>query len=394
MRYIDQMDITGKKLLVRVDYNVPMKDGSITDDSRIQASRDTLLYCLNQGAAVILCSHMGKPKGKVVSELSMAPVAKRLEELLEKVVTTASDIVGEDATAKAADLAPGEVLLLENLRFDPGEQKNDPEFSRKLAGLADIYVDDAFGVAHRAHASVVGVTEHAPACCAGLLLKRETDYLNMVVEGPERPYVAISGGAKVSTKLGVLYALLEKVDRIIIGGAMANTFLKAQGYSVGASLVEEDLLDDARMIMKRAMDKGVGFYLPVDFIMGTDPKGGIASGVKPFQDIPDGEMTLDTGPASHALFAEVLKDAKTIIWNGPLGVFENPAFSQGSVGMAHLVAGLDATTIVGGGDTDALIHLCKIEDKFSFISTGGGSFLEYLQGRELPAIKALKECAR
>ncbi|MFP4517762.1 MAG: phosphoglycerate kinase [Desulfovibrionales bacterium] len=394
MRYIDQMDITGKKLLVRVDYNVPMKDGSITDDSRIQASLDTLLYCLNQGAAVILCSHMGKPKGKVVSELSMAPVAKRLEELLEKVVTTASDIVGEDATAKAADLAPGEVLLLENLRFDPGEQKNDPEFSRKLAGLADIYVDDAFGVAHRAHASVVGVTEHAPACCAGLLLKREMDYLNMVVEGPERPYVAISGGAKVSTKLGVLYALLEKVDRIIIGGAMANTFLKAQGYSVGASLVEEDLLDDARMIMKRAMDKGVGFYLPVDFIMGTDPKGGIASGVKPFQDIPDGEMTLDTGPASHALFAEVLKDAKTIIWNGPLGVFENPAFSQGSVGMAHLVAGLDATTIVGGGDTDALIHLCKIEDKFSFISTGGGSFLEYLQGRELPAIKALKECAR
>jgi phosphoglycerate kinase len=394
MRYIDQLDIKGKKLLVRVDFNVPLNQGTITDDSRIRASLVSIRAALEGGAALILCSHMGKPKGQVRPELSLRPVAVRLGEMLGMEVLMAEDCVGDDARSKAASLAPGQVLLLENLRFHPGEQANDPEFSRQLAALAEIYVGDAFGVAHRAHASVVGVTEHARECCAGLLLKKELEFLGKVVENPERPYVAIVGGAKVSTKLGVLYTLVEKVDRMIIGGAMANTFLKAQGYGVGASLVEDDLLEDARKIMDKARSRGVGFYLPVDFIMGTDPKGAIASGVKPFQGMPEGEMALDTGPASHALFAEVLKDARTVVWNGPMGVFERQPFSQGSVGLAYLVAGLDCLTIVGGGDTDALIHLCRLEDKFSFVSTGGGSFLEFLEGRELPAIKALKECAR
>jgi phosphoglycerate kinase len=394
MRYIDQLDIKGKTLLVRVDFNVPIKEGSITDDSRLRASLETIRLGLERGAALILCSHMGKPKGQARPELSLAPVAVRLGELLEMEILTAVDCVGEDAKAKAANLVPGQVLLLENLRFHPGEQANDAEFSKQLAGLGQIYVNDAFGVAHRAHASVVGVTEHAPVCCAGLLLKKELEFLGKVAADPERPYVAIVGGAKVSTKLGVLYTLIEKVDRMIIGGAMANTFLKAQGYGVGASLVEDSLLDEARKIMDKARSRGVSFYLPVDFIMGTEPKGVLASGLKPFQDIPEGEMALDTGPASHALFAEVLKDARTVVWNGPMGVFETQQFSQGSVGLAYLVAGLDALTIVGGGDTDALIHLCRLEDKFSFVSTGGGSFLEFLEGKELPAIKALKECVR
>jgi phosphoglycerate kinase len=394
MRYIDQMDLKGKRLLVRVDFNVPIKDGAIADDSRIRASLETIGFALDAGAALVLCSHMGKPKGQVKPELSLGPVAARLSELLGMEVALARDCVGEDARARAAALSPGQVLLLENLRFEPGEQANDPEFSRQLAALGDIYVNDAFGVAHRAHSSVVGVTQHAKACCAGLLLKKELDFLGRATQNPERPYVVITGGAKVSTKLGVLYNLLEKVDRMIVGGAMANTFLKAQGYRVGASMVEDELLDEARRIMDKARSKGVGFYLPVDFIMGTDPKGVIASGIRPFQDMPDGEMALDTGPASHTLFAEVVRDANTVVWNGPMGVFETPAFSQGSVGLAQLLAGLDCLTIVGGGDTDALIHLCRLEGKFSFISTGGGSFLEFLEGKELPAIKALKECAR
>ncbi|MFW6324453.1 MAG: phosphoglycerate kinase [Desulfovibrionales bacterium] len=394
MRYINDLDISGKKLLIRVDYNVPLDGDTITDDSRIKASLDTIRHALEKNAALILCSHMGKPKGTFKPELSMKPVAKRLGELLDCEILLAADCAGEDSREKAKFLAPGQILLLENLRFDSGEQENGEDFSRRLAGLADIYVDDAFGVAHRAHASVVGVTRFAHQCCAGLLLKKELDYLGNALADPERPFVAISGGAKVSTKLAVLDNLLDKVDRIVIGGAMANTFLKAQGYTVGASLVEDDLLDDARAIMKKARDNRVGFYLPVDFIMGTGPKGELASGVQPFQNIPEGEMALDTGPASHALFAEVLKDARTVVWNGPLGAFENRFFSQGSMGMAHLVAGLDAVTIVGGGDTDALVHRAGLEEKFSFISTGGGSFLEFLEGKELPAIKALKECSQ
>ncbi len=391
MRSIEDIEIGGKTVLVRVDFNVPVDEQQrITDDNRIRATLPTIQALVDKGAKVVLMSHMGKPKGKRVPELSLAPAAQRLGELLGQDVALAPDCIGDEVAPFVDDLAPGGVLLLENLRFHDGETTNDPEFSRELARWGEIYVDDAFGVAHRAHASVVGVTEHIDTCVAGLLLKKEVDYLGTALENPARPFVCIVGGAKVSSKLGILENLMGRVDRFIVGGAMANTFLKAQGYNVGASLVEDDLLDTARDIMERAKAAGVSFYLPVDGILGTGPQGTLASGVCPFQDIPDGEMVLDIGPATHTLFAEVLKDAKTVVWNGPMGAFENQAFSQGSVGLTHLVAGLEAMTIVGGGDTDALVHLCKMTDKFSFISTGGGSFLEFMEGKKLPALQVLQ----
>lgn len=288
-------------------------------------------------------------------------------------------------------LKPGEVLLLENLRFHPGETKNDPDFSRELAGLGQVYVNDAFGASHRAHASVVGVTEFIADCCGGLLLKKEWQYLGEALKDPKRPFVAIIGGAKVSSKLGILKALMDQVDSMIVGGAMANTFRKAQGFEVGTSLVEDDLLEEAMAIMVEAREKGVKFYLPVDFILGTDPKGGIASGVRTYQDIPADEMILDTGPASHTLFAEVIKDAGTVIWNGPMGAFENPAFAQGSINLCRVVAAIPAMTILGGGDTNVIVEQTRLTEKFSFISTGGGSFLEFLEGKEMPAFTALEK---
>jgi phosphoglycerate kinase len=321
-------------------------------------------------------------------------VAARLQELLGREVRMAPDCIGAETEALAGDLVPGQVLMLENLRFHAGETRNDPEFSRSLAAMGEVYVNDAFGVSHRAHASVVGVTGHMDVCCGGFLLKKEWEYLGEALRDPARPYVAIVGGSKVSSKLGILNALLDKVDSIIIGGAMANTFRKAQGLGVGTSLVEDDMLEDAMQVMVRAQESGVRLYLPVDVIMGTGPKGEVASGVRPYQDIPGDEMILDSGPASHVLFSEVLKDARTVVWNGPVGAFENPAFAQGSLGLCHTVAALtDALTIVGGGDTGAIIHQAGLEEKFSFLSTGGGSFLEFLEGRELPAFKALEECA-
>lgn len=391
MRSMADIDVGGKTVLVRVDFNVPLDEQQrITDDNRIRATLPTIEALRDKGAKVVLMSHMGKPKGKRVPELSLAPVAARLGEFLGQEVALAPDCIGEEVAPFVEQLQPGEVLLLENLRFHAGETKNDPEFSRTLARWGEIYVDDAFGVTHRAHASVVGVTDYIETCVAGLLLKKEVEYLSTAMENPKRPFVCIVGGAKVSTKLGVLENLMGRVDRFIVGGAMANTFLKAQGFSVGASLVEDDLLDTARDIMERAKAAGVSFYLPVDGVLGTDPKGNLASGVCPYQDIPEGEMLLDIGPASHTLFAEALKDAKTVVWNGPMGAFENQAFSQGSVGLTQFIAGLEAMTIVGGGDTDALVHLCKMADKFSFISTGGGSFLEFLEGKEFPALQVLQ----
>ncbi len=390
MRYVNEIDLKGKKVLVRLDFNVPLKDGKIQDDNRIKAALPTIKYLIDQGAKLILCSHLGKPKGKVVPDLSLTPVANRLSELLKKEVKMAPSVVGKETEALVENLKEKEILLLENLRFHPGETKNDPEFSKELAKLADVYVNDAFGVVHRAHASVVGVTEYIKEKCAGFLIKKEVEYLRDSLESPKRPFVLISGGAKVSTKIGVINNLILKVDRIIIGGAMANTFRKAQGYPIGKSLVEEDYLEEAKRILNKAKELNVGFYLPVDYVMGESPDAEKPSGVFPYQNIDQQSMILDTGPASHVLFSEVLKEAKTVVWNGPMGAFENPAFSQGSFGLAQSVSSVDGLVIVGGGDTDALIHKCNIQDKVSFISTGGGSFLEFLEGKELPGLKALE----
>ena len=389
MTFLDTIDVKDKRVLVRLDLNVPLREGSIQDDSRIKAALPTIQYIRDHGGIGILCSHMGKPKGSFKPDLSLRPVAERLSELLGQNVPMAPDCIGPEVENMIAALKSGDVLLLENLRFHAGETDNDPEFSRQLAKPADIVVSDAFGVVHRKHASVVGVVNQAPVACAGFLLKKETEYLGQALSNPEHPFVLISGGAKVSTKLGVLSNLLDKVNRIIVGGAMANTFLKALGYATGSSRVEDDLLQDALQIIGKAQENRVSFYLPVDFVTGQTPEDKQPSGLYPFQDIPDGEMMLDIGPASHTLFSEVLKDAKTVVWNGPMGAFENPAFSQGSYGLTQTVAGVDGLTIIGGGDTDSLVHASGVQDSVSFISTGGGSFLEFLEGKELPGLKAL-----
>ncbi len=390
MKFIDTEDISGKRLLVRVDYNIPLKNGVIQDDNRIRASIPTLKFALEKKASLVVCSHLGKPKGEVKPELSLLPAARRLGELLEMDVPLAPDCTGSKTLSMAGALKSGQVLMLENLRFHPGEEKNDPEFSRQLALMGEAYVNDAFGVSHRAHASVVGVTEIIDMCMGGLLLKKEWEYLSRVAN-PKRPFVLISGGAKVSSKLGVLNNLMDKVDTMLIGGAMANTFIKAMGYDVGRSLVEDDLLEEAVNIMKKAREKKVSFYIPVDFIAGQAIDSNEGAEVVPFQDIPGDKMALDIGPATCTLFAEVLNKAATIVWNGPMGAFENRAFAQGSYNIADLMAGLTAETIVGGGDTDALIHKLNIAHKFSFISTGGGSFMEFLEGRTLPGFKALED---
>ncbi|MEF8822690.1 MAG: phosphoglycerate kinase [Desulfohalobiaceae bacterium] len=389
MTFIDELNLEGKTVLLRLDLNVPLKEGSIQDDSRLQAALPTLEYLLQRADKTVVCSHMGKPKGKRVPELSLEPVARRMSELLGRNVELAPDCIGEDVRGRIRDMESGGILLLENLRFHAGETDNDPEFSRELASLADVFVSDAFGVVHRAHASVTGVIEHIDTSAAGFLIQNEWRYLSKALSSPDRPFVLISGGAKVSSKLGLLHNLLDRVDRILIGGAMASTFRKAEGYPVGNSLVEEDLIPKAREIMNKARDQGASFYLPVDYIMGPDPDQEKTYGVFPFQDIRSDAMILDTGPATHTLFSETLKDAGTVVWNGPLGAFENPTYSQGSVGLAQTVGNVDAITIAGGGDTDSLIHRCGMQDRIDFVSTGGGSFLELLEGKELPGLKAL-----
>ncbi len=389
MKFIDEIDIKGKRILGRFDFNVPLSAGEIQDASRIKAALPTIEYILKQGGRLIACSHLGKPKGKVVSELSLRPVARKLEELLSVEVKMAPDCIGEDVEKMVSDMGEGEIVVLENLRFHEGETKNDPLFSKALASLGEIYMNDAFGVVHRAHASVVGVPEQMQEVCAGFLIKKEIEYLNNYLSKPEHPYVLIAGGAKVSTKLGILNSLMEKVDRIIVGGAMANTFRKAEGYGIGASIYEEELVDKAKEIIEKARERGTSFYLPVDYVLGKDIKNEAPLGVCPYQDVSEDGKIFDIGPASHTLFAEVLKDARTVVWNGPMGVFENPSFSQGSFGLAHSVAAVEGVTIVGGGDTDNLIHRCNLADKITFISTGGGSFLEFLEGKQLPGLKAL-----
>jgi phosphoglycerate kinase len=391
MKTIRDLELKGKRVLIRVDFNVPMNEhGEITDDLRIRTVLPTLHYALEQGAKIILASHCGRPKGKRVEKYSLAPIAKRLAELLGKDVKLSADCVGPEAEHDAAALHSGEVLLLENLRFYAGEETNDPEFSKKLAALADVYINDAFAVSHRAHASVAGVTEHVTNKAAGLLLHKELDYFHRAIDTPQRPLVAIVGGAKVSSKLQALNQMLDKVDKMLIGGAMANTFLKSQGLAVGASKVEDDLLDSARQVLADAQAKGVKVYLPVDVIAADRFAPDAVCKQLTVQDIPDGWMALDIGPASVICFSEVLADAKTIVWNGPMGAFEMDAFARGTMALAHAVASAHALSITGGGDSNAAMTQSGEAANISYMSTGGGAFLELMEGKVLPGVAALE----
>lgn len=393
IRYIDELDLAGKKVLMRVDFNVPLNEAlEITDDHRIRAALPSVRYALEKGARLILCSHMGKPKGQRVEKLSLKPVALRLSELLGQQVPLVADCIGPEVQAAVEVLQPGQAVLLENLRFHSGETKNDPEFSKALASLAEVYVNDAFAVSHRAHASVHGVLAFFKICAAGFLLKKELEYFDRALQAPERPVVAILGGSKVSTKLGAIQNILPKVNKIIIGGAMANTFWAAQGVSMGSSLVEPDLFETARYLISEAKQTGVKFYLPVDVVIAQELKADAVTRIVPVQEIPDGWMALDIGPASIKLFCETLEDVKTIVWNGPVGAFEIAPFSSGTMALAHVVGSSKALSIVGGGDTDAAVSQAGETENISYISTGGGAFLELLEGKELPGIQALKQC--
>ena len=362
---------------------------NITDDTRIRAVLPTLKYALDHNAVLIITSHLGRPKGKVVPEFSLAPVAKRLARLLEKNVIMAPNCVGPDVEKIVSNMNTGDVLLLENLRFHPEEQKNDDGFAEKLAKLCDVYVNDAFAVSHRSNASVVAITKYAPLSVAGFLLQKELDYFKKAIADPKRPLVAIIGGSKVSSKLGALENMLKHVDKFIIGGAMANTFLKSTGCSIGKSKIEEDLIDVAGSIIKKAAENGIKFYLPVDAKVASQFNSKAEVKIVPIQEIPSEWMALDIGPATSLLYSEVLQDAKTIIWNGPMGVFEMDAFSRGTIDMVNSVAESYAMTIVGGGDTDVAVHKAGKSDMITYISTGGGAFLTLLEGKPLPAVVAL-----
>ena len=391
---VEDIDVKGKRVLCRCDFNVPIKGGVITSDKRIVAALPTIQYLINHGAKVILCSHMGKPKGEYKPELSLKVVADRLSELLGQTVVMAKDVAGEDAQAKAAALQDGQVMLLENTRFEKGETKNDPELSKKLASLADIFVNDAFGTAHRAHSSTAGVADYLPAVC-GYLIQKEIGIMGKALADPERPFVAILGGAKVSDKLNVINNLLEKVDTLIIGGGMAYTFLAAKGYSVGKSLLDTEKIDYCKEMMAKAEAKGVKLLLPVDTVIAAsfpDPiDGPIDVKTVAADAIPDDMEGLDIGEESRKLFADAAKAAKTVVWNGPMGVFENPTLAQGTIAVAQALADSDAVTIVGGGDSAAACEQLGFADKITHISTGGGASLEFLEGLELPGIACLQD---
>jgi phosphoglycerate kinase len=391
MKTIRDLDITGKRVLIRIDCNVPMNEqGKITDDLRIRTVLPTITYALEQGAKVILASHMGRPKGQRVEKYSLAPVAKYLSALLDKPVHLAPDCIGPEAESAVAVMNNGDIVLLENLRFHAEEQANDPEFAKQLAALTDVYINDAFAVSHRAHASVTGIAENCTEKAAGLLLDKEMSYFHRSVDNPQRPLAAIVGGAKVSGKLEALTNMLSKVDCLLIGGAMANTFLKSQGYSVGASKVENDLLDNARQLLVDAKEKGVKVYLPVDVIAADRFAPDAVCKQVTIQDIPDNWMALDIGPASVICFSEVLADAKTIIWNGPMGAFEMDAYARGTMALAHTVASSHALSITGGGDSNAAVRLSGEAENISYMSTGGGAFLMLMEGKELPGVVALE----
>lgn len=387
---IEDINVNGKKVLVRCDFNVPLKDGVITDENRLNGALPTIKYLVDNGAKVILCSHMGKPKGEPKPELSLAPVAKRLSEMLGKEVVFAADdnVVGENAKKAVAEMKDGDVVLLQNTRYRKEETKNGEEFSKELASLAEIFVNDAFGTAHRAHCSTVGVTDFIDIAVCGYLIQKELKFLGSAVESPERPFVAILGGAKVSDKIAVINNLLDKVDTLIIGGGMAYTFLKAQGYEIGTSLVEEDRVDYAREMIEKAKAKGVNFLLPVDHRVAPEFKDMEAT-ITEDQNIPAGNMGLDIGPKTEELYANAVKDAKTVIWNGPMGVFEFDNFNKGTIAVAKAMAESNATTIIGGGDSAAAVNILGFGDKMTHISTGGGASLEFLEGKVLPGIDAL-----
>lgn len=388
---IEHLELSGKRVFLRVDLNVPLEDGRVAEDTRIRAVLPTIDHCLKAGAGVILASHLGRPKGKPDSRYSLKPVAARLEELLGRTVPLLPDCVGPEVEAAAAALKPGDVMLLENLRFHGEEEANDPEFARALAALADVYVNDAFAAAHRAHASIEGITRFLHPAAAGLLMQRELEALGRIFERPERPVAAVLGGAKVSDKLTLVEHLLSRVEVLLIGGGMAFTFLSALGYGVGRSLLESDRLEAARAIVARARSLGVTVRLPVDVVVAPGPESVEGIRTVGIREIPDDLMGLDLGPLTVAQFGATLKSAKTVLWNGPMGVFEKPPFAAGTVGVARAVAGCGAFSVIGGGDTIAAVHHAGVTDRIGYISTAGGAFLEFLEGRVLPGVAALNE---
>lgn len=389
---IEDIDVSGKKVLVRVDFNVPLdENGNITDETRIKAALPTIKYLLEHNAAVILCSHLGRPKGEFNMKYSLAPVAKRLKEIFgEDKVVFASDIIGESAQKAVSELKPGNIVLLENLRFHKEEEKNDPAFAKALAGYADIYVNDAFGTAHRAHASTAGVADYLPAV-AGFLIGKELSIMGKALDNPERPFVAILGGRKVSDKIGVINNLLEKVDTLIIGGAMSYTFFKAMGLNIGNSLVEEDKLELAKQLLAKAEAKGIKMLLPVDCVLADDFNADAKMLTVDYDKIPDGWEGMDIGPKTRELYAQAIKPAKTVIWNGPMGVFEFTRFAEGTKAVAKALSECTGTTIIGGGDSAAAVEQLGFADKITHISTGGGASLEFLEGLELPGVAALND---
>ncbi|HBY75767.1 MAG TPA: phosphoglycerate kinase [Cyanobacteria bacterium UBA11148] len=392
---LNESDLAGKRVLVRADLNVPLDDnGTITDDTRIRAALPTVQDLINKGAKVILCSHLGRPKGQVKESLRLTPVANRLSELLGQAVVKCDDCIGDAVAAQIAGMQNGQVALLENLRFHVGEEKNDPEFTKQLAALADVYVNDAFGTAHRAHASTEGVTHYLKPSVAGYLIEKELQYLQSAIESPQKPLAAIIGGSKVSSKIGVIETLLEKVDKLLIGGGMIFTFYKARGLAVGKSLVEEDKLELAKTLEAKAKEKGVALLLPTDVVIADNFAADANSQIVSIDSIPDGWMGLDIGPDSVKVFQEALADCKTVLWNGPMGVFEFDKFAVGTEAIAHSLASLTktgATTIIGGGDSVAAVEKVGVADQMSHISTGGGASLELLEGKVLPGIAALDE---
>jgi phosphoglycerate kinase len=387
---IEQVDLAGRRVFLRADLNAPLEAGAVSDDTRLTAVLPTIHHALERGASVVLASHLGRPKGGPDPKFSLAPVATRLSALLDRPVPLAPDCVGAEAEALAHALKPGEILLLENLRFHPEEEANDDDFARRLADLADVYVDDAFAAAHRAHASIAAITRYLKPAAAGLLMRRELDALGRILQAPERPLAAVLGGAKVSDKIKLVDSLLSKVDALLIGGGMAFTFLRALGHDVGKSLVEADRIETARSALETARRRGVQIVLPVDAVIapGLDSPSGRTVSIR---EIPANQMGLDLGPASVERFAITLRSAKTIVWNGPMGVFEKAPFAAGTVGVARAVVGGSAFSVIGGGDTIAAVNQAGVADRIGYISTAGGAFLEFLEGRTLPGVEALTE---
>lgn len=387
---VTDVDVAGKRVLVRVDFNVPMENGRITDDTRIRASLPTIEYLLQQGARLILVSHLGRPKGKVKEELRLAPVAARLAELLGRPVRALPEAVGPEVEEVCRNLSPGDVVLLENIRFYPGEEANDPEFARQLAALADLYVNDAFGTAHRAHASTAGVAAHLPAV-AGFLMQKELDILSEALRNPQRPFTAIIGGAKIKDKIGVIENLLQKVDHLLLGGGLANTFLKAKGYAIGASLYEEDKVQEAARLMALAEEKGVRLEIPQDVVAADRLSSNAETRNVPADAIPEGWMALDIGVETARLYGDIVRSSRLVVWNGPMGVFEMKPFAAGTFAVARAMAETTATTIIGGGDSAAAVEKAGVADAITHISTGGGASLEFMEGKTLPGVAVLED---